>query len=172
MNFNWQDIIKTVAPVLGTALRGPLAGMAVKKIADVLSLPEGTEEAVAAAIRGATPEDMLKLKQADQQFARDMRALDVDLERVYAGDRDSARKMASETQAKTPAVLSWLIVAAALGLEGYVLLKGIPKEVSEMVAGRILGTLDAAFITVLSFWLGTSARSAMKDATISKLASA
>lgn len=167
---DWKQVVSAVAPVIGTALGGPLGGIAVKAIADALGLPESTEQAVEAAIAGARPEDLLKLKQANQQFERDMRALDIDLERVYAGDRDSARQMASETQAHTPAVLSWLIVAATLGLEGYVLMKGIPAATSEMVAGRILGTLDAAFITVLTFWLGTSARNAMKDSTINKLA--
>jgi len=98
-----------------------------------------------------------------------MRALDIDLERISASDRDSARKMAVETKAWTPAVLSWLIIVATLGIEGYILVNGVPAQVNDLVAGRILGTLDMAFMTVLTFWLGTSNSSRNKDATISKL---
>lgn len=165
-----SSILKTVAPGLATALLGPLGGMAVAAIGKALDIPEATQEKIQTALSGATPDDLLKLKQAEQQFQKEMKALDIDLERIAAGDRDSARKMATETKAYTPAILSWVIVAATLLLEGYVLLKGIPAGVSELVAGRILGTLDMAFATVLAFWLGTSASSRSKDATISKMA--
>ena len=71
-------------------------------------------------------------------------------------DRDSARNLAIQTGAKTPAILTWLIVIIVLGLEGYILFNGTPKTVSEIVMGRILGTLDMCLITVLSFWFGTT----------------
>ena len=48
---NWKAIVGTVAPALATALGGPLAGVAVKAIADkVLGKPAATEADVAAAI--------------------------------------------------------------------------------------------------------------------------
>jgi len=59
-------------------------------------------------------------------------------------------------RARTPAVLSWVIVAAALGLEGYVMIMGVPPNAPDVVIGRILGTLDAALITVISYWLGAA----------------
>ncbi|HEY3159805.1 MAG TPA: hypothetical protein VGJ78_12655, partial [Vicinamibacterales bacterium] len=58
--------------------------------------------------------------------------------------------------ARTPAVLSWTIVAATLFLEGWVLIYGVPPGAPDVVVGRVLGTLDVAFITVLTFWLGTA----------------
>ena len=166
---DFLGILKSVAPGLATALLGPLGGMAVTAIGSALGVSEPTQEKIQQALSGATPEDLLKVKQAELQFQKDMKALDIDLERISAADRDSARRMAVETKAWTPAVLSWIIIIATLGLEGYVLLNGIPTQVSELVAGRILGTLDMAFMTVLTFWLGTSNSSRNKDATISKL---
>lgn len=59
-------------------------------------------------------------------------------------------------RSRTPAVLSWIIVAAALGLEGYVMIYGLSAAVPEVVAGRILGTMDAALITVITYWLGAA----------------
>jgi hypothetical protein len=166
---DFLGILKSVAPGLATALLGPLGGMAVTAIGSALGVSEPTQEKIQQALSGATPEDLLKVKQAEQQFQKDMRALDIDLERISASDRDSARKMAVETKAWTPAVLSWLIIVATLGLEGYILVNGVPAQVNDLVAGRILGTLDMAFMTVLTFWLGTSNSSRNKDATISKL---
>lgn len=166
---DFLGILKSVAPGLATALLGPLGGMAVTAIGSALGVSEPTQEKIQQALSGATPEDLLKVKQAEQQFQKDMRALDIDLERISASDRDSARKMAVETKAWTPAVLSWLIIIATLGIEGYILVNGVPAQVNDLVAGRILGTLDMAFMTVLTFWLGTSNSSRNKDATISKL---
>lgn len=166
---DFLGILKSVAPGLATALLGPLGGMAVTAIGSALGVSEPTQEKIQQALSGATPEDLLKVKQAEQQFQKDMRALDIDLERISASDRDSARKMAVETKAWTPAVLSWLIIVATLGLEGFILVNAVPAQVNDLVAGRILGTLDMAFMTVLTFWLGTSNSSRNKDATISKL---
>jgi len=166
---DFLGVLKSVAPGLATALLGPLGGMAVTAIGSALGVSEPTQEKIQQALSGATPEDLLKVKQAEQQFQKDMRALDIDLERISASDRDSARKMAVETKAWTPAVLSWLIIVATLGIEGYILVNGVPAQVNDLVAGRILGTLDMAFMTVLTFWLGTSNSSRNKDATISKL---
>lgn len=153
---DWKKIVSTVAPLLGTALGGPLGGLALKTLGEALGLDEHTEEAISAAITGASPELLLKIKQADQQFAKDMKVLDVDIERIAAADRGGAREMQIQTRAKTPAVLSWVIVIAALGLEGYIMMAGIPTAVPDVVAGRILGTLDASLLTVITFWLGAA----------------
>lgn len=166
---DFTDILKTVAPGIATALGGPLAGMAVSAIGAALGVSEPTQEKIKVALSGATPDDMLKLKEAEQQFQLQMRKLDIDLVQISASDRDSARKMQVANKSWTPEILSWLIVIATLALEGYILMHGIPVGVSEFVSGRILGTLDTAFVTVLAFWLGTSYGSKGKDDTISKM---
>ena len=67
---DWTTIFKTVAPWIGTALAGPLGGMAVTAAADALGLSEKTTDAIKQAVSGATPEQMLALKQADQAFVK------------------------------------------------------------------------------------------------------
>ena len=69
------DVLKTVAPWIGTALGGPLGGMAVTAAANALGLDEKTVDSVKTAIIGATPEQMLELKNADQSFALRMQEL-------------------------------------------------------------------------------------------------
>src|SRR6266852_5794190 len=113
---DWKALVSTVAPMLGTALGGPFGGMAVKAIGEALGLQAPTEEAISTALAGAKPEDLLKLKQADQQFAKDMKMLDVDLERIAATDRDSARGMQKETRSRTPHVLALVVTLGFFGI--------------------------------------------------------
>lgn len=169
MAFDWKSLVSTVAPVLGTAIGGPLGGMAVKAIAGALGLSEQTEEAISTALSGAKPEDLLKLKQADQQFARDMKALDVDLERIAAGDRDSARKMQAEGKSYVPAFLACAITLGFFGILTSMMVGDFKPQNNDALL-LMLGTLGGAFTAIVAFYFGSSASSKSKDATIGKLA--
>ena len=169
MAFDWKALVGTVAPVLGTAIGGPLGGMAVKAIADALGLSEQTEEAITTALSGAKPEDLLKLKVADQQFTKDMKALDIDLERIAAGDRDSARKMQSEAKSYIPGLLAGAITLGFFGILSGMMWGDLKPENNDALL-LMLGTLGAAFGAIVSFYFGSSASSKAKDATIGKLA--
>jgi hypothetical protein len=152
------DLLKSIAPTVATVLGGPLAGLAVKTLGDAIGIDEPTQDKIERALTGSqlTAEQILAIKNAEQALVVKMKELDIRLEEVEGKDRDSARQMQIQTRARTPAVLSWVIVTAALGLEGYVMTQGIPVAVQDVVAGRILGTLDAALLTVITFWLGAA----------------
>ena len=60
---DWMNIVKTVAPWIGTALGGPLGGMAVEAAANALGISDKTTDAVKQALAGVTPDQMLALKQ-------------------------------------------------------------------------------------------------------------
>lgn len=161
------DVIKTVAPWIDTALEGPLGGMAVDAVADALGLQTKTVDAVKQAISGATPEQLLALKQADQTFQARMQELGFnlvkDLERIAADDRDSARK--ANVAGGVQAYLFWLsilLLGASLGSEITLLFKGYPVGVPEIVVGRVLGLFDAIAMAVMAYWYGTTAGSAQK----------
>jgi len=87
--------------------------MAVEAAASALGLSGKTVDAVKQAISGATPEQMLALKQADQAFALQMQALGfkqvADLEALAAGDRKDARAMQVSVRSNVPAQLSVLV---------------------------------------------------------------
>lgn len=153
--FDWKAIVSTVAPGIATALGGPLAGLAVKTIGDALGIDQPTQEKIETAIRGASPDDLLKLKQADQQFAKDMKALDVDLAKISAGDRDSARKREVDTKDWTPRILACAIVATWGVVQWFILHNVIADDMRELVM-RVLGTLDAALMLVLAYYFGAS----------------
>ncbi|MEI6472760.1 MAG: hypothetical protein WCO20_08975, partial [Holophagaceae bacterium] len=70
--------MKSIAPTIGTALGGPLGGIAGMALSKSLGLPEGTgadEKSLEAALQGANPEQLLALKTADQAFALQMQKL-------------------------------------------------------------------------------------------------
>lgn len=160
MDFNWRSIVGTVAPAIATALGGPLAGVATSAVAKAFGISENhTEEDVVAAVKGATPEQLLALKQADQQFALEMQRLGVDLERISAADRDSARRREVDAHDSwTPRILAAVVVGCTLALEAWVLLKGYPVNIPGEVVGRVLGTFDSATVLVLSYYFGSSSR--------------
>jgi hypothetical protein len=173
MAFDWKSVVGTVAPTIATALGGPLAGLAFKAIGGVFGLGEGATEAdVAAKLAGATPDDLLRLKEADQKFAIEMRRLDVDLERIAAGDRDSARQMQRETRswavpALASVVVSGFIASSIAVLGGWV--EGLKDPLVAALVGSVLGNITAATMLVLNFYFGTTASSRTKDETIKSL---
>lgn len=162
---DWKAIVGTVAPGIATALGGPLAGVAVRTLSQVLlGTADGSQEAVEKAVLAADPAMLANLKQAEFQFQKDMKALDIDLERIAAGDRDSARRREIETGSYAPAVLATILLigyfaVVAAFISGYVV---IPKEY-ELVFGNLLGTLSSGVGLALGYYFGSSVGS--KDKT-------
>ena len=158
-SIDWRSIIGGVAPALATALGGPLAGMAVQVIGSALGLENASAETVSTALSKAGPEVLAKIKQADQEFAAKMKELDVKLDELVVKDRDSARNLQIQTRAKTPAILSYFVVLSTVSMYGMLLFGDYDKlTISELILGRILGTLDMAFGVVLAYWLGAAHR--------------
>ena len=123
-----------------------------------------TKDKIAEAITNGqlTGEQIAGLKQLEMKLKAEEQDRGFKYAELEFKDRADARQMAVQTGAKTPAVLTWLIVAIVLGLEGYILFEGTPEKVSEIVMGRILGTLDMCLVTVLSYWFGTTYGSSRK----------
>lgn len=168
---DWKAIVSTVAPWIGTALGGPLGGMAVAAVADALGLSEKTTDAIKTAISGATPEQMLALKQADQAFALRMQELGFkqinDLEKIAADDRKSARDMQMETRSFIPSLLSIMVTAGYFGI-----LIGMMTDVLRVSDSQalliMLGSLGTAWGMVMAFWFGTTNNSERKTDLIAK----
>lgn len=177
MSWDWKGFLSTVAPTLATAYGTPLAGMATKVILNAVGItpkPQATEEenqqAIAEKLKDATPAEVLAIKNADYQFKKDMKALDVDLEKIAAGDRASARE--ASIKGGTFNELFWLsLVILGIGLfaEMWVLFRGYSNQIPEIIVGRVLGLLDALVMLVASFWYGTTRSSQVKDTTIQNL---
>lgn len=167
-----KELLATIAPWIGTALGGPLGGAAAKAVVSALGLPassEASQKELTSAILGATPEQLLALKNADQAFQVHMTELGFqnlkDLESIAAADRASARSREVSTGDKTPRVLAFAIVLGWLAVQAVLLYHTISPEAKDIIL-RMLGTLDAALMAVLYYYFGSSSGSHEKDATI------
>lgn len=168
-----NDFLKTLAPMLGTAIAGPLGGVAASFIADKLGVQERTVEAVSDALNSGklSAEQVGQIKLAEIEFQKFLKQNQITLEQLSFGDTKSARDMQIANKAVTPAILTWIIVTLTLSAEIGMLFHVIPPGANEMVMGRVLGTLDSALVLVLGFWFGSSHGSQNKDAMIANASS-
>src|SRR3972149_9927317 len=78
------NTLKSIAPIIATALGGPLAGTALKFLAGKLGTEE-TPEAIEQAIAGMTPADMVRLKELDNQFKLEMARIGIQIDLAQIG---------------------------------------------------------------------------------------
>jgi hypothetical protein len=155
-------LLAQVAPSIATALGGPLAGVAVKTLSSALfGHEEGTQDQLFEALSSAGPEQLAAIKKIDADFKVQMKSLDIDLERISAGDRDSARQMQRDTKDWVPKVLAIVIMFGFFGILIWMLLNGMPKTGTEALL-MMLGALGTAWTGVVNFYYGSSAGSKAK----------
>lgn len=158
------NLVRTVAPSIASAVGGPLAGMATRAISEaLLGKPDGSEQELTEAAARATPEQLLALKQAEQDFAVKMRELDIDLERIASEDRSSARNREVATRDWTPRVLAGLVTGGYFGVLFYMLRNGLPQHGGSEAMLVMLGTLGTAWGGIMAYYFGSSAGSKAKD---------
>lgn len=162
------DWLLKIAPTIASALGGPLAGIAVSALGSAFGVPDATQAKITDILQSGqmTGEQIAQIKQAELVLRQHESDNGFKFAELDVRDRESARAMQIANKSNTPEILSWLIVTATIILEGYVLINGVPLGAPDLVVGRVLGTLDMAFATVLAFWLGTSNSSRVKDTTI------
>ena len=171
------NFLKKLLPWIGAAVSGNIPGLvtlATKQIGEVVGTKVApTLDSIAQAVAGATPEQMLKFREIETQFQ--LRAQELgfqniqEFEAISERDRESARQREVQIRDWTPRVLAYVVVVLAAAGEGFILVHGAPIGLDGVVLGRILGTLDAALILVLSYYFGSSAGSAEKSKTLDKL---
>jgi len=155
-------LLAQVAPTVATALGGPLAGLAVKTLSEAMfGHQEGSESDVSAALMNATPEQLQKLKETDATFKLKMKELDIDLERIASGDRDSARNMQMHTNDWIPRAMAIMVTFGFFGILTWLLTKGVPPTGSETLI-YMLGALGTAWTGIVQFYFGSSAGSKAK----------
>jgi len=163
------NLVRTVAPTLATAVGGPLAGMATRVISEaLLGKPDATEAELVEAAKAATPEQLLALKKAEQDFAVRMRELDVDLERIAQADRASAREREVKTGDWTPRLLAASVTIGFFGVLGYMIQHGLPQHGGEAML-VMLGTLGTAWGAIMNYYFGSSAGSKEKTDAINQM---
>ena len=159
---DWKSVIGVVAPTLATALGGPLAGLAVESLGKVMGMDQPTVDKVKDAFAQGqlTGDQIAQLKQAEIALQLRMRELDISEQQLYAGDRDSARKMQMATQSIWPGLLSAVTTLAVLGVIGARMTGLALPEDSTTI--QLIGSLTTGWGLCLSYWFGTTRGSAQK----------
>lgn len=179
-DFDWKATIGAVAPGLAAALGGPLAGAAVKVIADkVFGNPNASEADLAAALASGTltGEQIAALKQAEISMQVEMARIDQASEAAYLADTDSARKQ-TVALAQAGSGIAWApVIISALIVSGFFacvfMLFVLEREWSERQASllnTLFGALIPGFVTVCNYWLGSSAGSKRAGDSLRKIA--
>lgn len=153
---DWKKILGAVAPVLGTALGGPLGGAAAGFIADKLGLSERTVDAVTNALTSGKLDSaqIAQIKLAEIEFDKFCKQHEIDLGRLDLDNTEGARRMREQTGSWFPEVLSAFITVGFFGVLSYMMYDHSAMESQPLLI--MLGTLTAAQTAVLNFWLGSN----------------
>jgi len=157
---DWKDVIKTVAPTIGAALGGPMGGVATKFLADqLLGKPDAGTDDVVNKVNNLSHDELLKLKQIDNDFSAKMNALDVDVFRLETQGVANARELFKVDTGPQ------IILSAAILIGYFVILilfltcgNLLPKmnDWTQSMLSTIIGVLTAGVPQILGFWFGSS----------------
>lgn len=163
-----NDLLKTIAPLLGSALGGPLGGAAAAFIADKLGLDSKTVKDVSEVLNGSkmSPDQISQIKIAEIEFQKFCKTHEIDVEKVHAADRDSARSMHAAVRSHVPAALTYLLTAGFFGVLGAMFYFPEFKESSPLMI--MLGSLGTAWTGACAFWFGTTSGSQTKNEMLAK----
>lgn len=169
------NVVKTLAPTIGTALGGPLVGGAISMLESVFGITPSSssstsdrQSTLAAAISGATPEQLAAMRKADQDYAVAMAQAgfkDTEtLASLAVEDRTSARNMQVSTKSIMPPVLGSAIIAGSLAAAALILFGKVSyvSTTEATMVGTVMGYLFSEAKAVLSFYFGSSAGSDRK----------
>lgn len=174
MNTDWKSLVKIVAPAIATAIGSPLAGLGVRALSEaLLGRDDGSDGDIEQALLTATPDKLLELKKADQEFAAQMKAMDIDLDKAFIADTADARHVFNSNGS-----VFWLGVAILLTFAGimgavlwgsFAIMTGgitindvaIVATVAGMI-GTVVGYVAANAQQVVSYFFGSSRGSAEK----------
>lgn len=163
----WDSVkpwIAKIAPMLGTALGGPLGGAAGALLSSALGVKDATPDSIQQAITNGTltGDQIVALKQAEDNFTLQMKQIGInetkDLEALRFQDVASARDLEKTTKSNTPTVLAYLVTAGFFGTLGYVLKWGVPQlEAAKTIVLVLIGSLGHAFAqNVMGYYFGGS----------------
>ena len=159
MAFDWKSIVKTVAPMLGTALGGPFGGIAGMAISKALGTSDANPDTLSAAIQNATPEQLVAIQKIEDDFKAQMAQMgfaDTEaLEKIAADDRDSARKRQEVVKDHTPAVGFYLITLGFFGFLAVMVFHLVPQA-NETLLNVMVGSLGSAWVQCVAYFFGAS----------------
>ena len=160
---DWIAALKTVAPTMAAALGGPIAGGAVKYLADNLLGNNAEKADIEQYVMGASPEQLSQLKKLDLQYKTDMAKLGVDVFALEVKDRDSARKHHKDHW--MPALLCMMLTLMVAGFGAALMFVAVPPD-NDATIYMLFGHVSGAWLASIAYWTGTTKSSGDKTKLI------
>jgi hypothetical protein len=164
------QVLKTVAPIIGTAIGGPFGAIAGTLLSKALGSDPADDKSAETALLAATPEQLLAVKKAENDFNVQMQQLGVQEEQLQYADVASARARDAAVKDWVPAALSVLITSGFFGVLSYMLVNGTPKLAGGEAFLVMLGSLGTAWTAVVGFYFGSSVGAQKNAETIAQIA--
>lgn len=167
---DWKSTLGAVAPQIAKALGGPLAGTAVKFLADkLLGNPSASQAEVQKFVdAGLGPEQLVAVQKMETDFKTHMADLGVDLERINQADRASARdREVKSGDSWTPRLLAAIVTFGFFSILARMMTMGLPEEGSQALL-IMLGSLGTAWTGIIAYYFGSSSGSAAKTDALAK----
>lgn len=173
-----KGLLGSIAPTLGLALGGPMGGIAGGFISKALgSDPSAVAKdpaTISALIKSSSdPSLILKLKESDISFQEFLKTNDLDLEKLAADDRASARSMAVQLRGQdsmTPVLAYGMILFFfVFSFVAFFYIGKLPSAALEL-ASLILGACLREVGAIYAFKFGDTAASQGKTDSIVRAA--
>ena len=164
------DKLKEYAPGIASAIftgGATLPALAMKAVSDAMGVGEiKSVPELAKAVANATPEQVLALKQADNNFAIRMKELGNELTATELADVQDARKNHKDS-IMPAALVIFLTLMVTLTVTALFFVK-IPTENSSTLY-FLLGNIVTAWLSSIAYWVGTTRSSAQKTDLMAKI---
>jgi hypothetical protein len=159
-----MDFLKTLVPMLGSALGGPFGGIAAGFIAEKLGLEGKTVDAVTKALTDnkMTADQVTAIRLAEIDFIKFMAQNEITKDQLDTQNTADARAMQVAVKSSTPDILAVIIVTGFFGILIAMML-GLLTASDQQALLILLGSLSAGFGAVLNFFFGSSRGSQNKD---------
>ena len=161
-----RAVAKT-APKIAEELGGPLAGAAVSALARaIFGKDDVDEEELAVALETASPDQLIALKRAENDFRVAIRNAAVEEARIDAADRASARERQTKLGDWTPSILGAFIIGGFFLTLAAMVARKLPPG-AETEFSIMLGALATMTAAVVNYYFGSSASSREKTMLLS-----
>ena len=162
------SVLRDILPTFAAALPIPgLGNVARRVLTDAFGLdPESSDDKIASAASKMTGEQLAHLQEKQIDLQKAALQSGVDLEKIAAGDRDSARNRQIQLKDETPNTLAYIITGATILFSGAVMF--FPMQADSKIIFYILGTFTTLTTQVFNYLYGTSRSSRKKDNDLSQ----
>lgn len=163
MNQTFKEIVSSVVPFIGSLIGGPLGGEAGQAVAYLVTGDKNAnQDTVASALQNPTADQVMALKQLDEQYKEKVLSTRVQEDKLTIDDVANARNRQIELHDKMPAYL--IMISLAMFFIIMIIFMLFPLQgTSKEIINILIGSLAIWCGQGMNFYFGTTKNSSMKN---------